>query len=212
LTEYPIRNRLRNHKDYDIRKNAPADDPDAFFMTGYNLEKGLIYMAVVVHDKDLVVDNKDVIHTDSVEIYMDGLMSQRVYGDSATPQTKNGLSATDLPVVQYVAIPGVGPAYANPGGGNPALMYGKISKSSTQMRYRREGEVTTYEWAVQPFDHYPDRPTRLERGKRMGLDVAVVDRDSDRNRPYFYTWGAPPVSFKGFDAGQLGELTLEDKP
>ena len=40
-------------------------------MTGYNLEKGQIYMAVVVHDKDLVVDNKDVIHTDSVEIYVE---------------------------------------------------------------------------------------------------------------------------------------------
>ena len=91
-------------------------------------------------------------------------------------------------------------------------MYGKISKSSTTMRYRREGEVTTYEWAVQPFDHYPDRPTRLERGKSLGLEVAVVDRDSDRSRPYFYTWGAPPVGFKGFDAGQLGELTLEGKP
>ena len=56
-------------------------------MTGYNLEKGLIYMAVVVHDKDLVVDNKDVIHTDSVEIYVDGLMSEHVYGEPPTDQT-----------------------------------------------------------------------------------------------------------------------------
>jgi hypothetical protein len=114
--------------------------------------------------------------------------------------------------VQYVAIPGEGPAYGNAGGGNPALMYGKISKSSTKMRYRREGEVTTYEWAIQAFDHYPDKPTRLERGKSLGLEVAVVDRDSDRSRPYFYTWGAPPVGFKGFYASQLGQLTLEGDP
>jgi RNA polymerase sigma factor (sigma-70 family) len=212
LTRYPIRNRLRDNKDYDIRETAPADDPAAFFMTGYNLERGLIYMAVVVHDKDLVVDNKDVIHTDSVEIYIDGLMSDRVYGDSQTPHANSGLSASHLPVVQYVAIPGVGPAYANAGGGNPALMYGKISKSSTRMRYRREGDVTTYEWAVQAFDHYPDHPTQLKRGKSLGLEVAIVDRDPDRSRPYFYTWGAPPVGFKGFDAGQLGELTLEGDP
>ena len=181
-------------------------------MTGYNLEKSLIYMAVVVHDKDLVVDNKDVIHTDSVEIYVDGLMSEHVYGEPPTDQTTGALSAAHLPVVQYVAIPGVGPAYGNPAGGNPALMYGKISKSTTTMRYRREGEVTTYEWAIQAFDHYPDRPTRLKRGKSVGLEVAVVDRDSDRSRPYFYTWGAPPVGFKGFDASQLGELTLEGDP
>jgi RNA polymerase sigma factor (sigma-70 family) len=209
LTRYPIRNRLRVNKEYDIQKEAPANDPDAYFMTGYNLEKSLVYMAVVVHDKDLVVDNKDVIHTDSVEIYVDGLMSERVYGESPTDLTTGALSAAHLPVVQYVAIPGVGPAYGDPAGGNPALMYGKISKSTTTMRYRREGEVTTYEWAIQAFDHYPDRPTKLERGKSVGLEVAIVDRDSDRSRPYFYTWGSPPVGFKGFDASQLGELTLE---
>jgi RNA polymerase sigma factor (sigma-70 family) len=212
LTRYPITNRLRDNKDYDIREKAPADDPNAFFMTGYSLEKGLIYMAVVVHDKDLVVDNKDVTHTDSVEIYIDGLMSDYVCGEPPTDQTTGALSAAHLPVVQYVAIPGAGPAYGKAGDGNPALMYGKISKSSTTMRYLREGELTTYEWAVQPFDRYPDRPTRLERGKSLGLEVAVVDRDSERNRPYFYTWGAPPVGFKGFDAGQLGELKLVGDP
>jgi RNA polymerase sigma factor (sigma-70 family) len=212
LTRYPIKNRLRDNEDYDIRRTAPANDPNAFFMTGYNLEKGLIYMAVVVHDKDLVVNNKDVIHTDSVEIYIDGLMSDHVYREPPTDQTAGALSAAHLPVVQYVAIPGAGPAYGTAGDGNPALMYGKISKSSTTMQFRREGEFTTYEWAVQPFDHYPDRPTRLQRGKSLGLEVAVVDRDSNRSRPYFYTWGAPPVRFKGFDAGQLGELTLEGEP
>ena len=90
-------------------------------------------------------------------------MSDHVYGEPPTDQTTGALSAAHLPVVQYVAIPGAGPAYGNPGGGNPALMYGKISKSATTMRYRREGEVTTYEWAIQAFDHYPDRPTRLKR-------------------------------------------------
>jgi hypothetical protein len=169
-------------------------------------------MAVVVHDKDLVVDNKDVIHTDSVEIYIDGLMSDHVYGEPPTDQTTGALSAAHLPVVQYVAIPGAGPAYGKAGDGNPGLMYGKILKSSTRMRYRREGEVTTYEWAVLPFDHYPNRPTQLERGKSLGLEVAVVDRDPDRSRPYFYTWGAPPVGFKGFDARQLGELNLVADP
>jgi hypothetical protein len=80
------------------------------------------------------------------------------------------------------------------------------------MRYRREGDVTTYEWAVQPFDYYPDRPTRLAPGKTLGFDVAVADMDPDRPRSYWFCWGALPTRFKGLDAGKLGELVLLDGP
>ncbi len=84
------------------------------------------------------------------------------------------------------------------------------------MKYRRDGDVTTYEWSVKAFDHFPDRPTRLFLGKRLGLDVAVVDKDSNKTKnkkaPTFLTWGLPPTEFKGFNAGSLGELILSDKP
>jgi hypothetical protein len=34
------------------------------------------------------------------------------------------------------------------------------------------------ERAIQVFERYPDRPTRLEPGKRIGFDVSVADRDT----------------------------------
>ena len=37
--------------------------------------------------------------------------------------------------------------------------------------------VTTYEWAIKAYDRYPDEPTRLHSGKRLGFEVAVVDKD-----------------------------------
>jgi len=46
----------------------------------------------------------------------------------------------------------------------------------------------------------------------VGLDVAVLDKDPDRDRPAFLTWGSPPRVFKGCDAGSLGELLLVGGP
>ena len=91
-------------------------------------------------------------------------------------------------------------------------MYDDIAKTATTMAYRHSGGVTTYEWAVQPFDRFPDRPTALLPGKSLGFEVAIVDRDRDRERPSFTTWAAPPRGFKGFDARQLGELYLDPGP
>ena len=45
------------------------------------------------------------------------------------------------------------------------------------MTWRREGDLTTYEWAIQAYDRFPGRPTRLIPGKRIGFDVAIVDKD-----------------------------------
>jgi hypothetical protein len=80
------------------------------------------------------------------------------------------------------------------------------------MKYRSEGDVTTYEWAIQPYDRFPDRLTQLVPGKRIGLDVAVVDKDSGKGRPAWMSWGSPPREFKGCDAASLGELLLVDEP
>jgi hypothetical protein len=80
------------------------------------------------------------------------------------------------------------------------------------MAYTRSGAVTTYEWAIQAFDEYPDQPTRLAPGKRIGLDVAVVDKDSREAHPTYTTWGDPPTPFKGLDASSLGELIMGDDP
>ena len=46
-------------------------------MAGYDLKTEQIYLAVVVHDKDVVVHQSDVLKTDAVEIYIDGTLSEQ---------------------------------------------------------------------------------------------------------------------------------------
>ena len=117
-----------------------------------------------------------------------------------------------MPVLQYAGLAGEVPAYGDRFKANPSLVYARTREPRTRMKYRREGRTTTYEWAIQAYDRFPDVPTRLEPGKRIGLEVAVVDKDSDRSKPAFLTWGSPPEVFKGFDAESLGELFLAEKP
>jgi hypothetical protein len=84
------------------------------------------------------------------------------------------------------------------------------------MSFKRDGNVVTYEWSIQPFERFPDRPAHLYPGRRLGLEVAVVDKDTDERRkvlpPTYLTWGSPPVNFKGTDEASLGELIIADAP
>ena len=84
------------------------------------------------------------------------------------------------------------------------------------MKCHQDSGIITYEWLVQPFDRFPERPTALYRGKRLGLDVAVVAKNSNKNEssrlPTFLTWGSPPLNFKGIDDASLGELILIGRP
>ena len=98
-------------------------------------------------------------------------------------------------------------------------MYGDIKKTRTAISWTRKPGVTTYECAIEVFDHYPDQPTLLEPGKRIGFDVAIVHKDDPEaprsdskpargGPPSYVTWGAIPTVMKGADAGQLGDLVL----
>jgi hypothetical protein len=93
-----------------------------------------------------------------------------------------------------------------------SLVYARTKQNDTLMTYQRTGDITTYEWSVKPFDRFPDRPAHLFPGKRIGLEVAVVDKDANTTKnsvpPAFLTWGLPPTIFKGSDASTLGELIL----
>jgi RNA polymerase sigma factor (sigma-70 family) len=208
LPRYRIGNRLVSASNYDRGKKGTDLDPDAYFSVGYDPAAGLIYIAVVVRDEDLVVNPSDPWHTDAVEVYVDGARSGRVIPEPSG-DWRTHLDASTMPVLQYAAVPGPVPAFGDPRGANPSLVYGRVEDTATKMRSRREGDVTTYEWAVQAFDRYPDRPTRLAAGKRLGFDVAVVDKDPGRPAPAWFCWGPLPRVFKGVDPRTLGELELD---
>jgi RNA polymerase sigma factor (sigma-70 family) len=215
FARYPIRNQLLNIPSiYDPKPRERNPDPDAYFMVGYNRQDGLIYLAAVVRDADLVVHaaspsgiGDNVFQTDAVEVYVDGTFSER-----RVPFEPAVFDAATMPVLQYVGVPGQVPAYGDRWGANPSLVYSRTKERRTQMRYRRDGDITTYEWAIQAYDQFPDRPTRLAPGKRIGLDVVVVDKDAGDGRPAWMYWGPPYREFKGCDAGNLGELILADDP
>jgi RNA polymerase sigma factor (sigma-70 family) len=211
LHSYPIANQLRDHPNYDRESRAATGDPEASFRVGYDPNAGVIYLAVEVRDPDRVVNSKDPWHTDAVEVYIDGAFSERRIPEPPG-DWKHKLDAATMPVLQYVGLPGQAPAYDDPAGANPALVYGRIERTTTRMRFQRRGDLTTYEWAIQAFDSYPDQPTRLLPGKRLGLDVVVVDKDRGDRRPAWMSWGASPDIFKGCDAGSLGELVLAGGP
>jgi hypothetical protein len=102
-------------------------------------------------------------------------------------------------------------------------MFGDIKQTKTRMAFRRQGDITTYEWAVQAFDHYPDKPTQLLPGVQIGFDVVVIDKDKPAQTPLaqndpeedwqaWVCWGPPWRKVKFFDAANLGEIVLGRAP
>jgi hypothetical protein len=102
-------------------------------------------------------------------------------------------------------------------------MLGDIKKTRTRMAFRRDGDVTTYEWALQAFDHYPDRPTKLLPGVQIGFEVVVCDKDKpaqtpqaandpEEDRQAWVSWGPTWRALKYFDAANLGEIVLGRAP
>jgi hypothetical protein len=208
---YPIRNQLMNHSSYAKERRDGSTEPDAHFMVGYDRGAGLIYLAVVVPDQVVIAVAGGSTDSDAVEVYLDGSFSKRAIADPVG-DWREALDAAAMPVLQYVAIPADVPAYRDSWNANPSLVYARTQQSATKMVYRHTGGITTYEWAIQAYDTYPDQPTRLQAGKRLGIEVAVVDKDDPRGPPTFLTWGQPPARFKGLDAGSLGELILLGAP
>jgi hypothetical protein len=185
-------------------------------MAGYDGNAGLLYLAVVVHDDDIVVHPSDTLGTDAVEIYVDGAFTNRRIPEPRG-DWRETLDARTMPVLQYAGVPGKVAAYGDRWGANPSLVYARQKESRTRMQVSRSGDVITYEWAVTVFDSFPEKLTQLHPGKKLGLDIAVLDKDrkatnSASRRPSFRTWGAAPVEFKGCNAGSLGELILVQGP
>jgi RNA polymerase sigma factor (sigma-70 family) len=198
-----------------------SNNPDlsAAFSVGYDPEEQLLYLAVTVRDDSLIIGHTSHLDTDAVEVYIDGLHSERRMPIPAGWTEPDRVDLSTIPAQQYVAIPGSGKIYGTNYGTNPVLLSGDLRKTRTRMAFRREGDVTTYEWAIQPFDRYPDRPTKLEPGKRIGFDLAVADKDvpakspqgmnePEADRTAWIYWGPRWTGVKTFNAGNLGELVL----
>jgi hypothetical protein len=203
-------------KDADL---STSPDLSAAFSVGYDPKKQVVYLAVIVRDDELIVGNTSYLDTDAVEVYVDGLHSERRIPRPAGMTWWENVDLSDLPVQQYVAIPGPGAVYGTHYGTNPVLLAGDMTKTKTRMAFRRKRDVTTYEWAIQVFDRYPDRPTRLEPGKRIGFDLAIADKDvpatspqalsePEEDRIAWIYWGPKWNRMKVLNAGNLGELIL----
>jgi RNA polymerase sigma factor (sigma-70 family) len=198
---------------------STSADLSAAFSVGYDLKEQLIYLAVIVRDDKLVLGHASHLDTDAVEVFIDGRHSDTQLDSPATDEEFKRLELQNLPVQQYVAIPGKGMIYGLRQASNPVLMAGSLKNTKTRMAFTRKGDVSTFEWAIQPFDKYPDQPTRLEPGKRIGFDIAVVDKDVPASSPGGFNepmadrsawifWGPQWRGNKMFDAGSLGELIL----
>jgi len=237
MERHAIRN-LHNYPETNGRgglENAflsTSPDLSAAFSVGYDPREHVIYVTVIVRDDQLIVGNTSSWDTDAVEIYVDGLDSGRVM-PSPGEGAYETLEASVCPALEYIGLPGKGPVFGirrsagveRSGEDNPILQFGDIKQTKTRMAFRRDGDVTTYEWAVQAFDHYPDKPTKLSPGMRVGFDVVVIDRDKpaknplgrgdpDEDRSAWISWG-PAVrlgEFKGFVANKLGEIVLGRVP
>ena len=202
---------------------STSPDLSASFMVGYEPKKQVLYLAVIVRDDELVVGTTSDLDTDAMEVFIDGLRSNRRIARPPGGLTwHQNIGLSDLPVQQYIAIPGKGKVYGMEYGTNPILISGDLKKTQTRMAYRRKGDITTYEWAIQVFDQYPDKPTKLEPGKRIGFDLAISDRDvpamspgtqaqleepEEYRRSWLY-WNPVWDGMKVLNAGSIGELVL----
>lgn len=203
-------------------------DLSACFSVGYSPKEQVIYLAVIVRDDNLVVGNTSSWDTDAIEVYVDGLHTETLMPYPLEPNWLETLDASAVPALQYIGIPGEGRVYGifksagqnRPEIENPILMFGDVKKTTTRMAFRREGHVTTYEWAIQAFDHYPETPTNLTAGKKIGFDLVVCDKDTpaktplaahepEEDRAAWICWGPRSQGHaKNLNAGNLGEIVL----
>jgi hypothetical protein len=235
MPRYAVRNLQvipPHHSVADLEGADLSTSPDlsACFSVGYDPKEQVIYLGVIVCDDTLVLGHTSWLDTDVVEVYVDGLHSEV---SKPFPQMVNmveNVDASYFPVLQYIGLPGDGPVYGvkkssgqERGPDNPILMFGDIKKTKSRMAFRREGGVTTYEWALQAFDRYPDKPTRLTPFKKIGFDVVVVDKDKpavspqamnepERDQAVWVCWGPDWKNPKYVNAGHLGEIMLGPIP
>lgn len=201
-TEHPVVTNGHAYGETDIDGADLLTSPDLSprFMVAWDPDESLLYVALRVRDDVLVNTGTDPWSSDACEVYAAANPEGMFSGDP------RDASAADLGVQQYIAVPGPG-SYGGDGA-NPALGRGDLAATRSRGAHVRRGDVTVYEWAIQVFEHYPDRPLRLTPGQTLGFDVAVVDRDrGGEENAAFITWG-PRLPRKYAHPSSLGRLVL----
>ena len=156
-------------------------DLSATFRVGYDPDEDLVYVGIRVRD-DQLVTGSGWTQTDACEVYLGGS------GD----------------VRQYYLVPGTGSYMGD--GENPGLMGAKLSTTRTRGAWQRQGDVTTYEWAVEAFGQEGSR-VDLQPGAVLPFDVAIADLDGSGDPSSWVTWG-PYVVQKFASADRVGSLAL----
>lgn len=220
LPRYPVRKMLYGppFHGYNGLKNADlstSPDLSIAFSVGFSPREQLLYLAVVVRDDKLIVGHDSYLASDAIEVFVDGQNSRKDIPFPVQEPWWEHYDIAKMTVQQYVGIPGEGRIYGSKYDTNPIFLGGDLARTKTRMAYRREGDITTYEWAIQPFDKYPDEPTKLEPGKTLGFDLTIVDRDVERKVPEsvddlaaWVYWGPSWRGAKAFMASSLGEVVL----
>jgi hypothetical protein len=201
LPRYAITNTFGVYGPTDLDGADLLDSADcqASFRVGYNARDNRLYLAVTVRDDQHVLgsnEGSNFERTDALEVYLDP-PHHRGPGNLAPGQP-------DVQALQWAFVAGDG-VYMQ--GTNPALWRLDIRQSRTEFAHSRMGDVTTYEIALEAHDEFPAQATTLAGGKRMGLEVVVVDKDSPTVPAAWVIWG-PIGSSKALDASLLGDLVL----
>lgn len=186
MPSYPIATKTAAYGATDIEHAdlATSTDLSPRFKMGYDPDEDLVYLAVEVRD-DAKWTGNGYAATDACEVYVSGLSGRNP--------------------LQYVMIPGKG-SYGPGYDGNPGLYRGSMRNTRTRGAFQRRGDVTVYEWAIEVFDRYPDRPTDLEAGGTIGFDVVVVDKDAT-GATAWVPWG-PALSRKYDGDDRIGRMVL----
>ncbi len=149
---------------------------------------------MVAQDDDSVVhpENSQYPKQDACEVYIDG-------DHSVGDDTQYAVGAQ-----QYYIVPQ--PGTFNRGiQDNPAISGGDILKAGLQGTCLRSANITTYEWSIPLFEHYPDRRLRIEPNKKIGFDVNVIDADGEENGNWV-AW--TPEGGKNKNSDLLGDLVF----
>ncbi|NKB72156.1 MAG: redoxin domain-containing protein [Candidatus Latescibacteria bacterium] len=169
------------------------------FKVGYSPQEQLLYLAATVRDDRHVLNYQIPYRGDLIEIYLDPDHSGGLYSDTPGGQ-----------IFQYAGMAqNAGQTFAR--GFNTYMFRFDITQTRSQMAFSRQGDITTYEWALEVFDHFPDQKAHLEPGRRMGFDVMMLDLDAVGDDVTWVSWGqftfAPD---KIAEADGLADLVLGD--